>query len=182
MSNKIGMAAVVFAALTLLTGGGAFAGEVIIVPMGGDTAPPSPGQVNRDAAIDNGLKARQYGDPDHPGPALIIAPAAGPNATTADRNREALLRNRLRAHNQSQGGTGTTLVIAPGAGVSSQNALDAAMDRAHSLSDGDAANRRPCTNATSSVGMVGTAVAVDHSGDPTSAAQGVTTVAIGGCR
>ena len=181
MNSRLGMAAIIVAALVLLNGGSVRAGEVIIVPQGAGAMPPDPGQINRDAAIDNGLKARQYGDPDHPGPALIIAPAASPDST-AERNREALLRNRLRAHNQSQSGTGTTLVIAPGAGVSSQNALDTAMDRANAFSDGDAANRRPCTNATSSVGTVGNTVAVDRSGDPTSAAQGVTTVAVGGCR
>lgn len=191
MAIRIDTAIVQGMVLLCLVGGVALAGEVIIVAptTGGVAAPPDSGQTSRDTAIDNALKARTYADPGKASPqTVIIVSPNGPAASTADKNREALLRNRLNARTQSQGQNGSrsgnTLVILPGtpAGTpNSQAPLDAAMDRARAYSEGDA-GRRPCTNATVSVGTVGSVVVVDRSGDPTSAAQGVNTVAVGGCR
>ena len=169
--------------------GVAVAGEVIVVPLtpGGASAPSDPAQANRDATIDNANKARAYSDPNSGSHNVIILAPGGGNST-ADKNREALLRNRMRSNNQSQGNkdgsrSGNTLVILPGtpAGTpDSRSALDSAMDRAHAYSDDG--GRRPCTNASVSVGTVGNVVVIDRSGDATSAAQGVNTVAVGGCR
>ncbi len=191
MTVRIGTAIVRVALPLCLVCGGALAGELIVVSpvAGGVSAPPEPGQATRDAAIDNALKARSYIDParDSPHTIIIVAPE-GDAASTADRNREALLRERLRAKAQSQGKdgnrNGNTLVILPGTPPGTPNSqapLDAALDRARAYSDGDA-TRRPCTNATVSVGTVGTVVVVDRAGDAASTAQGVNTVAVGGCR
>ena len=192
MTIRIGTALVSVMTLVSLACGFALAGEVIVVtPVpGGASASPDTAQTNRNAAIDNALKAQEYSDPSKTPrtTTVIILPQNGPNSSTADKNREALLRSRLRANGQSQGKegnrSGNTLVILPGtpAGTpDSRSSLDRAMDRAHSYSDGDG-GRRPCTNATVSVGTVGNVVVVDRSGDPTSTAQGVNTVAVGGCR
>jgi len=191
MAIRIDTAIVQGMMMLCLVCGFAVAGEVIIVAPtnGGGASPPDPAQTSRDAAIDNALKARTYSDPGKGSPStVIIVSPNGPAASTADKNREALLRNRLNARTQSQGQngsrTGNTLVILPGTPSGTPNSqapLDAAMDRARAYSEGDA-GRRPCTSATVSVGTVGSVVAVDRSGDPTSAAQGVNTVAVGGCR
>ncbi len=195
MAIKIEMAFVQLAGLLTFVCGVAFAGELIVVPLGSGeaSASPSPGQVNREAGIDNEARARMYGDPNRgtvPN-IIIIAPEGSAAEAAAEKNREAMIRNRLRAKAQSQGKDGNrsgnnTLVILPGTppgGLDSQRPLDTAMDRARSWSDGDG-GRRPCTSATVSLGTVGNVVVVDRSGDPTSNAQGVNTIAVGGggCR
>ncbi len=121
-----------------------------------------------------------YGDPSkETSHNIIVIDPNGSENSASDKNREATIRNRQRAKAQSQGkdaNKNNTLIILPGT-ASSQAALDAAMDRAHALSDGEP-SRRPCTTASVSVGTVGGVTVVDRAGDNNS----INTVAVGGCR
>ncbi|MFN3076349.1 MAG: hypothetical protein ABT940_05630 [Alphaproteobacteria bacterium] len=169
---------------------------VVIDPMAPATVPTS-AESNARVLETNRARAQDYVSPSKsqgkPPTVVILAPDDPQAVVNQPRTNAAnLSRNRNKAKSYSSGGVtpqpGQTVIVVPGGAATAGGAgpmsnaarLESNTDKAKAWL-GEDSQRRPCTSATASIGVIGD-VAVDLGRGSSSSAVGVNNAAIGGCR